>query len=483
MERTRRSWLIWAAVAAGLLLRGYHYARDPAVWHDEAAMLANVLNLPVSGWLGPLLHDEASPPLFLLLQKAVVAILGDSQYALRLPSFLAGCLSVVVTAVVARRWLPPVWAAVAVGLVAVSDRLLFHACEAKSYSFDVLLAGGAIWFVTKDRWPMWVRSLIGAATAPLCIWIAFPACFVFGGVLTALLPSAWRANWAGKAAFVAFALSVGVSFGLLVVGPAKAQRTPDMDACWERGSFPPWEEPAKVPVWAVANSFDVVRYNFHPYGWPLLVPVLVGAWAVSRKPGGWTVACAALLPMPLALLAALLGKYPYSASRLEAFLAPGLALLAAVGLWQFWNWCRPTAAKVAFLLIWVPVLLIPVGYTARRVIDPWPRPAADRAAEYVLSHRAADEPINANHWEYEYYLRRVNPAVVRVEHNPSKAKTPWADWAGSWAKAATPPKIWYVHQTDDPLPELPPDALPPGYRCEPPITFDRVRVWVLVPER
>jgi hypothetical protein len=294
------------------------------------------------------------------------------------------------------------------------------------------------------------------------------------------------ASWLGVVCFTLFALSVGVSFGLLVVGPAKAQRTKSMEDCWEKGSFAPWEEPAKVPLWAVANSFDVVRYCFHPFGWPLLVPALVGVWAFLRKPGGWAVACTAFLPMLLALIAACLGKYPYSASRLEAFLAPGLALLAVEGVRQFWTWCGGNRVwRAAVLLVWVPVLLIPAGYTARRVVDPWERAECDRAAEHVLRHRAADEPINANHWEYDYYLRGVDTKLVRVEHNPAKAKVAWDEWSSRWV-ANGRPRIWYIHQEGvraDGLPEVPPDVMPAGYRVGEAVTFGGVRVWQLVPEK
>lgn len=485
MERTRGSWLIWAAVAVGLLLRGYHYARGPAVWHDEAALLVNVLKLPLADSLGPLLHDEASPPLFLWLEKAVAVLLGDGEYALRLPSFLAACLAILFTAFAARRLLPPLWAAVAVGLVAVSDRLLFHACEAKWYSVDVCVAAGAIWAVvaTANR-PVWVRSLVGAIVAPACIWISFPACFVFGGVLTGLLPAAWRHDWRGKAAFAAFALSVGVSFVLLAVGPAKAQRTKDMSACWTVGQdFADWNDPTRVPVWAVANSFDVARYAFHPFGWPLLVPAVVGAWSFLRTPGGWAIACVTLLPMGLVFVAACLGKYPYSAARTVAFLTPGLALQAGEGLRRFWGWCRTPALRWGFLLLWVPVLLIPAGYTARRVVDPWERPECDRAAAYVLSHRETDEPINANHWEYEYYFRRVDEHLVRVEHNPDEPKVKWMEWVSRWETPSNPPRIWYIYQSNDELPKVPPDPLPAGYRCGEAVTFGGVRVWELVPEK
>src|SRR5690242_3511151 len=35
--------LLWALVLLGLALRSYHYLRDRNVWHDEAAMLVNVI--------------------------------------------------------------------------------------------------------------------------------------------------------------------------------------------------------------------------------------------------------------------------------------------------------------------------------------------------------------------------------------------------------------------------------------------------------
>jgi hypothetical protein len=483
MERSRGRWLIWAAVALGLLLRGYHYARGPAVWHDEAALLVNVIHLPVQDSLGPLLHDEASPPLFLLLEKAVAVVLGDGKYALRLPAFLAACGAVLFTAFAARRLLPPAWAAVAVGLVAVSDRLLFHACEAKWYSFDVCIAAGAIWaLVGTSRWPLWARSVLGAVVAPVCIWLSFPACFVFGGVLVALLPAAWRSDWRGKATFLAFALVVCVSFGLLAIGPAQAQRTGPMNACWN-GCFADWYNPASVPGWAITNTFDVVRYSAHPYGWPLLIPALVGAWSWLRKPGGWEATVVCLLPLGLAFVAACLGKYPYAAARTMAFVAPGLVLLIGEGLRQFWEWCKVPAMRVLFLLLWVPVLLIPAGYTARRVVDVWPRAESDRAAEYVLSRRAEHEPITANHWEYEYHFRRVNPELLRVEHNPDEPKVRWKDWVPKWEAMPHPPRIWYVHQSDEGLPVEPTHPLPTGYRLGDSVTVGGVRVWELVPDR
>src|SRR5438094_2922821 len=49
-------------VALGLGLRVYHYARNPSMWHDEAALVLNVLSKGFHELLGPLLFAEASPP-------------------------------------------------------------------------------------------------------------------------------------------------------------------------------------------------------------------------------------------------------------------------------------------------------------------------------------------------------------------------------------------------------------------------------------
>lgn len=483
MERTRGSWLIWAAVALGLLLRGYHYARNPAVWHDEAALIVNVLRLPPEAVCGPLMFENATPPLFLLVEQAVVAVLGDGQYALRLPSFVAACLAVVLTALAARRLLPPVRAAVAVGLVAVSDRLLWHASEAKPYSADVFLAAAAIWaVVVTDRRPVWVRCLVAAAVAPACIWTSFPACFVCGGVLAAWLPSAWRSDWKGRAAYLAFAAAVVISFALLTLGPVKAQRTPKLDACWtaESGSLADWNKPARVPLWAASNTFDIVRYSFQPYGWPLLVPAAVGGWVLLRKPGGWVAACVTLLPMLLVFVAACLGKYPYTAARTTAFLTPGLAITACIGLGQFWEWFGGNRVwRWVFLLVWVPVLLTPVVWTAWTVAFPWPRAECDKAAGDLLHRRAAGEPVYANHWEFDYYLRRLEPGAVTLVHG-YVPEAEWDEWVKEHTETSPKSRVWVVHLEK----ELPPATLyrlPPGYQVKSAQQFESVVVWEVGP--
>src|SRR5438876_10514665 len=94
--------LLVLVIAAGLGLRTFHFVRDPSMWHDEAALVLNVLQSGFGELLGPLRFAEAAPPLFLWAERAVNLTLGDSTFALRAVPFLAACLCVTLVAVVGR---------------------------------------------------------------------------------------------------------------------------------------------------------------------------------------------------------------------------------------------------------------------------------------------------------------------------------------------------------------------------------------------
>src|SRR5436305_401856 len=138
-QYTRKAlWLLPVLVLSGLALRSYHYLRVPAAWHDEAALVVNVLDNDFAGLLGPLRWHEAAPPLFLWIERAVVLILGDDLLALRLFPFLASCVALLLMASLSRSLLPAAAVPWAVFLFAFADPLAWHACEAKPYSSDVL---------------------------------------------------------------------------------------------------------------------------------------------------------------------------------------------------------------------------------------------------------------------------------------------------------------------------------------------------------
>jgi hypothetical protein len=435
-----RTWFkrpeVWTGclVVLGLGLRLYHYARDPSMWHDEAALVVNVLNKSFGALLGPLTFAEAAPPLFLWLERALSLIAGDSQYVLRLIPFLASCLALVLLVPVARRVLRPEAIPWAVLLVAVSNRLLWHTCEAKPYAVEVLAATVLLaLFLGMGSWPLGRQLLVWTLLAPVVIWLAYPGCFLYGGVLVALLPGVWRRRrWGVWLGYGLLSAVVAVSFLLLVEGPVQAQRCQAMTDCWLH-HFPHWDRFWTVPGWTLCSTLDVVRYCIEPTGHALALVALIGALHLWRQ-GQAVLVLFLTVPGGLAVLAAYLHSYPWGGARVEIYLLPALALLTAAGLLPLWNWlrfrCRLAPLGLAVVVGW------PAFLSACRVVDPWMRADCAGAAAYVLTHRQAGDHVIGNHWEYVYYFRRLDSAFTYLDDLTGSPGSPlWLVITGPTEKA------------------------------------------------
>ena len=114
------------------------YASHRSLWLDEAYLALNILGRSTGGLLRPLAFNQGAPIGFLWIQKLVVGVGGDSEYAFRLAPLAAACLALVTFAFLAHRLLTPFAGAVAVGLLALADGPIYYASEAKQYSFDLL---------------------------------------------------------------------------------------------------------------------------------------------------------------------------------------------------------------------------------------------------------------------------------------------------------------------------------------------------------
>jgi hypothetical protein len=415
----RQTWFkrpdVWTGclVFLGLGLRLYHYARNPSMWHDEAALVVNVLGKGFGELLGPLRFAEAAPPLFLWLERILVLLGGDGQFVLRLAPFLASCLALVLMVPVARRVLCPAAIPWAVLLVAVSNRVLWHTCEAKPYTVEVFTATGILaLFIGMRSWSLGRQLLVWTLLAPVVIWLAYPGCFLYGGVLVAVLPAVWNqrrsATWFG---YGSLSMVVAVSFLALVLGPVHAQRCDAMTSCW-LDAFPHWDRFCTVPGWTLGSSLDVVRYCFEPTGHALALIALIGAIDLWRQ-GQSVLVLLLTVPAGLALLASFLRAYPWGGARVEVYLVPALALLIAAGVPPLWNWLR-VRFRLGILGL-VVVMLWPAWLSVCRVVDPWMRADCAGAGAYVLAHRHAGDRVIGNHWEYVYYFRRLGSDFIFLD--------------------------------------------------------------------
>ncbi len=466
-------------VIVGLALRIGHYLRCPSVWHDEAALILNVIGKDYGELLGSLFHHEAGPPLFLWIEHFFSETFGDGVWSLRFPALFVSCFALIAFWDLCRRTLEERALPWAVLLFAVSDRLLWHASEAKPYAFDVLVAVLLMQsFERTQSWSMTRQCLLWMPILPLCIWLSYPACFLSGGVIVGLLLRFdWRAAGRKPAVkekdnsdsdftldshggltpcrspveehggltpspveehggltpcrspwifLIALIAIVAVSFLLLVMGPAKAQRDGAMESCWTN-HFPDWSRPWMFPIWSLFSSLDLLRYNLIPFGQLLAGLFIVGS-VISWKKREFAWLAVLLVPGILVFFASCMNKYPYGGSRLEIFLAPALILMVATGIPAAYDWLQQRMPMGRCVL--TALLLMPAFQAGYRCVIDWPRADCASAAEYVLNHRKPGEALIINHWEFEYYFRRADVKPVYLHAVVERPVRAWVVLAG-----------------------------------------------------
>lgn len=412
-----RRGFVPALLLVGLALRGYHYLRDRAVWQDEAGLLLTVASRDYSDLFRGLIdYHQAAPPLYLCLLKTVALFLGDSSYALRLPSFLASCAALVLFAAAARRIVSPPALPWAVLLFAVSEQLLWHASEAKAYSVDVLAA------VVVLAVPCWRRLaslrcqlLAYTLLTPLLLLSSYPACFLCAGLLLAYLPSVSSrkpgATWLMYSLWAATTATVLV---WLLFGPVRCQHDAEIHSCWV-ACMPRWERPWTVPAWLLLSPLEVCRYCCKPLGQILVlfaVPGTLLLWRAGRR----TLVRMLLAPIVLALAAACVHGYPFGGARVMIYAAPSILLLAAVGVPPVLAWLR-VRSRLAWAGL-IGLLLTPGVSSLARVIHPWREADIPAAAAYVRRQRQAQDLILGNDVAQCYYFRRLGPAFHLLDESP-----------------------------------------------------------------
>ncbi len=167
----KRSLVVLLPVVTLLALGARLYRLDAqSLWLDEGNSWAMAMQPWPTLWLD-LVKPNAAYPLYHLLLKAWIGLAGDSEWMLRLPSALAGALSVPALALAARATVTApdqrrVVTVVAALIGLVSPFALWYAQEAKVYAMVLLVSAVMLWLTLRaalhDRSRDWAW-LIGLA--------------------------------------------------------------------------------------------------------------------------------------------------------------------------------------------------------------------------------------------------------------------------------------------------------------------------------
>ena len=170
-------------IVIGVILRLLQYSLNRSLWLDESFIALIVTKNSFLGLLGPLDYSQVAPTGFLFIEKALVLLLGNNEYVLRLFPLVAGIVSLFLFYQVARRCIREEGALIAVGLFSLSGHLIYYSSEVKQYSSDVtvalLLLMVTIYIISKNYTNLSI--VFFAAIGGIAVWFSLPSVFVMAG--------------------------------------------------------------------------------------------------------------------------------------------------------------------------------------------------------------------------------------------------------------------------------------------------------------
>jgi mannosyltransferase len=279
----------WPLLALTLLAAVLRFATlgEQSFWYDEAFTPVHVLHSGIGATWRAYLHSENTPPLWYALAWIDVRIFGDGAIALRLPSAIAGVLTV-----------PVVWALslelagrpiedrpasgrraafVAAAIVAVNPLFVWYSQEARAYALFVLFAALAmLCFVRLLNEPTRGRAVAFALSGALALLSHYFAVFL-------LVPMAlWLLSDARARRLVLPALAAIAVVGLALLPLISTQG----------GHGTQW-----IGRWALSSRLQAIPqyfltgYSGAPLGHgvellvalPLVIGVVLGAWRLFTR--------------------------------------------------------------------------------------------------------------------------------------------------------------------------------------------------------
>lgn len=422
---TSRAWW-WLALAAGLLgagLRLWQWQLGTSFFLDELAVLHNLASRPAAQLIGqPLADAQVAPPLFLLLEKACLTLLGRSELALRLPALLAALAALPLLWAVARRVLAAPLVPLALLTFAVGFTFIYYGTQVKQYAGDVAAALLVQWLALRlrdARLPT-PRFWVGAALAGLVLpFYSQATVLVLAGCGAALLLlaalDAGRPRLRATAGVVAgWAGGSGLS---LLLGEAALTPTTRafMHFFWHDGLLLPSPRLPLVLAGELAERWANGLGWPHPAGlWVALTLFGAGClWARQRE-----AAVLLLAPWLVALGASVLQQFPLRA-RLMDFLVPSLILFLFAGVQTLAGWAGQRNRPLGWGLLVLSTL--PVGYSLFYSLPPYCAEDAKGLYAQLARARRPSEAVYAYYGagqSLRWYGPRLGlgPATYRLGH-------------------------------------------------------------------
>jgi mannosyltransferase len=411
-DRVRLLVLDWLVVVvpalAELLIGGYRIGR-PSLWRDEG-YTRSVIQRPLRDIIAMLGNQDVVHALYYVVMHPLVAVLGTSATAMRIPSLAAMSLAVGLTAALGRRLAraagnpsASVTGLIAGLLLAAMPHTTWYAQDARPYAFATLCAVGATYIFVRgisavSRW--WWAGYAAVITL-LALFNLYALLLVAAhGVSLYLL----RGRGAGAATAVPTPRVVARRW-LVASVAAIVALSPLIIFAARQAALVDWvTQPGLGTVFLLVADFS---------GYSALIPLIVtlALLGIAADLGGGPRAArgsaAVMVPWlvlpPAALLAASVAA-PVYVQRYVIFCMPAVALLAASGMTWLARRARLTATGRRFpaLASLLPALLLIV--IAALVVGPQQAMSSDDARPDDLAQVAAVVAANERAGDVIFYM-------------------------------------------------------------------------------
>lgn len=438
-------------VAAGLRIEAM---ASESLWLDEL-FTRYVVMLPFTEGMEAIRQDRVHPPLFYLVERVAVSLLGDGPGGLRTVSLASGLLLVFLTGQFASRLIPGNrWVGPAAALLtAVSSVQVYHATNARSnalYALEVLLLAWAFLRVMEEPGRPGPR-LAFAALAGLAVMTHYLAALYLGalGAVALLHPERRRL----LREYLILSLPAAVALGLwwLHLDTTLGRDGLTVGLGWIREPTP--GRVAKLAMILVGRPevpgggrITLLAVLAIAVATVLAIRARAGRGMIASPDGAAVVAALVVLPPSALLLASLLTPRSYwlvrSVIPSQVFVAVALAMMVA--LLARWRTAAAVTTLVALVALNVTGLLLP----ETRFNPPFHLVAADLKAV-----RAAGELTLAARphalWPLNYYLAGQDTArlgVLGPAENHGWISRPYPPAPAPEIQGAR--TIWLVAQAD-----------------------------------
>jgi hypothetical protein len=345
-DAVRIGWLI---LTLGAVLRIARWWQQRSLWVDELSVSFSIIHRSWHDLLfKELAYKQAAPVGFLVAEKLCHSIGGSTEWALRLPSLIAGLIALPIFMGIVRRVLSPRAGLMALALFAIVSGLTYYSQEVKQYSFDVTVALAITYTAIRlwdDGFTVWRVAAYGIAGG-VGMFCSHPALFVAAATLVSLtVGQAYKDSKHEMPAkqWLSLATVSGVWIVLFMVNYVAFLHILAYGVI----------NTVLLRFWENAGGFMPTHPPYLPWIWHSFFKIVHDPWNMGIESADLAMLCALvgltmlwkhrrmavvlmLAPIFLAMLASMLRMYPFG-DRLVLWTVPVLVILIAAGIDRVWG--------------------------------------------------------------------------------------------------------------------------------------------------